>query len=80
MWPLSRRLLAGSTVVSLEEVAAAIRLLAERHRLIAEGAGAVPVAAALAGAGGAGKVVSVVSGGNLDPSRLAEILLGRLPE
>jgi threonine dehydratase len=79
MWPLVRRLLAGSAVVSLAEVAEAIRLLVERHRVVAEGAGAVPVAAALAGAGGTGRVVSIVSGGNLDAARLAEILQGRLP-
>jgi threonine dehydratase len=79
MWPLALRLLAGSLVTSLDEVAAAIRLLAERNRVIAEGAGATPVAAALAGRAGAGKVVCVVSGGNLDPRKLAAILEGRTP-
>jgi len=77
MWPLARRLLAGSRVTSLDQVAAAIRLLAERNRVIAEGAGGAAVAAALAG--GAGKVVCVVSGGNLDPLKLAAILEGRTP-
>ncbi len=76
MWPLARRLLAGSRVVPLAAVAAAIRHLVERCRVVAEGAGATPVAAALAGHGGPGRVVCVVSGGNLDPARLAEILAG----
>jgi len=79
MWPLARRLLAGSLVTSLADVAAAVRLLAERQRVIAEGAGAAPVAAVLAGLAGARKVACVVSGGNLDSARLAEILAGRIP-
>ena len=60
-------------------MAAAVRLLAERHRVIAEGAGATPVAAALAGVPEARKVVCVVSGGNLDAAKLCAILEGRLP-
>ena len=55
----------------------AIRLLAERQRVIAEGAGAAALAAALAGRAGGGKVVCVVSGGNIDSSVLAEILAPR---
>jgi threonine dehydratase len=47
--------------------------------VIAEGAGAAPVAAALAGRAGAGRIVCVVSGGNLDPHTLAAILEGRTP-
>ena len=74
MWPLARGLLDGSLVASLDEVKAAIRLLAERNRVIAEGAGAAPVAAALAGGAGGGKVVCVVSGGNIDSAALAGIL------
>jgi threonine dehydratase len=65
-------------VVSVEEVAAAVRLLVERARVVAEGAGATPVAAALAGKAGAGKVVCVVSGGNIDPAVLARILRGEI--
>jgi len=66
MWPLVSALLDGSIVVELKEVATAVRLLAERNRLIAEGAGAAPVAAASAGrVPGARKVVCVVSGGNI---------------
>ncbi len=79
MWPLARDLLAGSLVVPVAEVAAAVRLLAERCRVIAEGAGAAPVAAALAGKAGAGKIVCVVSGGNIDAGKLASILDGRVP-
>jgi threonine dehydratase len=79
MWPLVSRLLDGSLVVSLAEVAAAIRLLAERNHVIAEGAGATPVAAARAGKAGGGKVVCVVSGGNLDTAKLGKILQGELP-
>jgi len=76
MWPLAKLLLDGSLVVSLVEVAAAVRLLVERNHVVAEGAGATPVAAALAGRAGGGRVVCVVSGGNLDPARLATILSG----
>jgi len=79
MWPLARRLLAGSLVVSLDQVAGAIRLMAERHRVIAEGAGAAALAAAMAGQAGGGKTACVVSGGNLDTRRLIEILSGRTP-
>jgi threonine dehydratase len=79
MWPLARRLLDGSLVVSIDEVAAAVRLLAERNRIIAEGAGATPVAAAMAGRAGGGKVVCIVSGGNIDAATLAAILTGALP-
>ena len=80
MWPLVRQLLAGSITVSLEQIAAAIRLLAERARIIAEGAGAASVAAALTGAAGNGRVVCVVSGGNIDAERLATILRGSIPD
>ena len=79
MWPVVRELLADSLVVSLAEVAAAIRLLVERNRLVAEGAGAASVAAALAGGAGGGKVVCVVSGGNIDAAKLSTILAGGLP-
>ena len=79
MWPLASRLLAGSIVVGLEEVASAIRLMVERHRVIAEGAGGSALAAALTGRAGSGHVVAVISGGNLDLHRLGEILAGRTP-
>jgi threonine dehydratase len=79
MWPLLRAVLAGTVVVSLEETAAAVRLLVQRARVVAEGAGAVPVAAALARRAGPGRVVCVVSGGNIDARKLATILTGSLP-
>lgn len=79
MWAIASKLIAGARVVSLERIAAAIRLLAERHRVIAEGAGGASVAAALAGVPEARKVVCVVSGGNLDFSKLCTILEGRVP-
>ncbi|MEE9415290.1 MAG: threonine/serine dehydratase [Acidimicrobiales bacterium] len=80
MWPLVRELLDGSLVVSVAEVATAVRTLVERNRVVAEGAGALPVAAALAGKAGSGKIVCVISGGNIDSSKLATILSGGVPE
>jgi threonine dehydratase len=74
MFALVRSLVAGALVSPLEEVAAAVRTLVERAHVVAEGAGATPVAAALAGRGGAGKVVCVVSGGNIDASVLSDLL------
>ena len=80
MWELVRGLVDGSHVARLDEVAAAIRLLAERVRVIAEGAGALAPAVALSGRAGTGKIVCVVSGGNIDSSRLAEVLRGETPQ
>jgi threonine dehydratase len=74
MWPLVSSVLAGSLVVSIPEVVSAIRLLIERAHVVAEGAGATSVAAALTGRAGPVKVVCVVSGGNIDSARLATIL------
>jgi threonine dehydratase len=74
MFERARTLLDGSLVAGLGQVAAALRLLAERNRVIAEGAGACPVACALEGSAGAGKVVCVVSGGNIDAAKLCAIL------
>jgi threonine dehydratase len=74
MWPLARRLIDNSLVMSLVEIAAAVRLLAERNRVIAEGAGASSVAAAMSGKAGSGKIACVVSGGNIDLAKLASIL------
>jgi threonine dehydratase len=76
MFELARELLDGSLVVSIEEVTAAVRLLAERAHVVAEGAGAVPVAAALSGRAGSGKIACIVSGGNIDAAVLAAILRG----
>ena len=79
MWALAEKLLDGSLVVGLEEIAGAIRLLAQRNSIIAEGAGAASVAAALAGRAGDGKVVCIVSGGNIDASKLVKIFQGKVP-
>ena len=79
MWPIVRGLVDGSFAMPLRAIADAIKLLAERNRVVAEGAGAVSVAAALAGKAGTGKVVCIVSGGNIDAAKLARILHGELP-
>lgn len=74
MFDRARELIDGSLVAELDQVAAALRLLAERNHIIAEGAGACPVACALTGKAGSGKVVCIVSGGNIDSSTLCRIL------
>jgi threonine dehydratase len=79
MWPLVSRLLAGSIVVAPEEAAGAVRLVAERNRMIVEGAAGVAVAAALAGKAGARSIVCVLSGGNIDAAKIAAILSGEVP-
>ena len=79
IWPLAREVLAGSLVVSVRQVADAVRLLVERARVVAEGAGAASVAAALAHDVGARRVACVVSGGNVDSAKLATILQGEIP-
>ena len=79
MWPLAREALAGAFPVPIDDAAAAVRLLANRARIVAEGAGALALAAALAGRAGTGKIVCVVSGGNIDDAKLATILAGKTP-
>ncbi len=74
MWALAHHLLAGSAVCTLDEIRRAMRIVAERNRVIAEGAGACAVAAALSGKCGNGKVVAVVSGGNIDLSKFHELI------
>jgi len=74
MFERARRLIHGPLVAEVNEVASALRLIAERNHVVAEGAGATPVACALAGRAGVGKVVCIVSGGNIDLAKLAEIL------
>jgi len=76
MWPLVAPLVDQALAIEVGEVAAAVRTLAERARVIAEGAGALAPAAALAGRAGTGKIVCVVSGGNINLSKLGEILNG----
>jgi threonine dehydratase len=73
MFERARGLLDGSIVVSLAEAAAAMKLVAERNRVIVEGASACAIAAALSGRAGSGKVVAVVSGGNIDMEKFAEL-------
>ena len=79
MFELARELIDGTIVVSLDEVADAVRLLVERNCVVAEGAGAVSVAAALSGRAGLGNIVCIVSGGNIDPEKLVQILQGQTP-
>ena len=79
MWEHARALVSRAVAVPLPEIAEAVRLLATRGRVVSEGAGALALAAALAGHGGTGRVVCVVSGGNIDPERLAAILRGDVP-
>jgi threonine dehydratase len=76
MWARVRDLIDGAFTATLDETAAAVRLLAERTRVIAEGAGALAPATALAGRAGGEKIVCVVSGGNIDLSVLTRILAG----
>jgi threonine dehydratase len=79
MWPAVRDLLDGSLVVSPRQATEALRLLVERNHVVAEGAGAVPIAAALAGGAGDGTIACVVSGANIDTSKLIRILSGETP-
>ena len=79
MWGLVEPLIDGAHRVSLDEVASAIRVLAERVRVIAEGAGALATATALSGRAGEGRIVCIVSGGNIDFSVLSRILAGETP-
>ena len=76
MWPQVAPLVDGALSIPVAEVAAAVRLLAERARVIAEGAGALALAAALSGRAGPGRVVCIVSGGNINLSTLAETFTG----
>ena len=79
MWPLLKAMIDDVITVSLAQVADAIRRLALSNRIVAEGAGAVSVAAALAAQYPQDKVCAVVSGGNIDGETLATILQGRMP-
>jgi len=73
MWPLLSQI-SGSIVVTLDEVARAMKVVAERARVIAEGAAGCAIAAALGGRAGSGNVVAVVSGGNIDLARFAALV------
>jgi threonine dehydratase len=74
MWERMRPLVDGYIVVSLEETKRAMRLMAEKARVIAEGAGALPLAAALTGKAGRGPIVAIVSGGNIDLQKFCELI------
>jgi threonine dehydratase len=78
MWPLVSKLVDGSIVLSLKQIADAIKTLVERSRVIAEGAGGSSVAAAITGKAGTGKIVCVISGGNIDAEKLIKILSGTM--
>src|SRR5437764_725933 len=69
-----KAVLDGNIVVTLEETKRAMRLMAEKARVIAEGAGALPLAAALTGKAGQGPIVAIVSGGNIDLAKFAELI------
>jgi threonine dehydratase len=74
MFEQARRLLDGSVVVTLAEAAQAMKLVAERNRIIVEGAAACAIAAALSGRAGSGKIVAIVSGGNIDLDKFAQLV------
>lgn len=80
MWERAAPLVDDAVAVSLADAAAAVRVLAERARVVAEGAAGLAVAAALSGRAGTGRIVCIVCGGNIDAARLAAILDGRVPD
>jgi threonine dehydratase len=75
MWEYAQELVDEAVAVPVSEAADAVRLLVNRGRIVAEGAGALSVAAAVAGAAGTGRVVCIVSGGNIDADVLSRILV-----
>ncbi|HTO26100.1 MAG TPA: pyridoxal-phosphate dependent enzyme [Gaiellaceae bacterium] len=79
MWDRASGLVDAATAIPLDEVAAAMRALASRARVVAEGAGALALAAAIRGDAGEGRVVCIVSGGNVDAAVLAAVLAGETP-
>ncbi len=74
MFERARRVIDGALMADLTAVADALRLMVQRNHVVAEGAGACPVACALSGAAGGGNIVCIISGGNIDPSKLAHLL------
>jgi len=74
MWERMKPVVDGCLVVSLEETRNAMRLMAEKARVISEGAGALPLAAALTGKAGNGPIVAIVSGGNIDLNKFCELI------
>jgi len=80
MWAHAESLVTDAFPISLEDAAAGVRVLLERGRIVGEGAAGLAVAAAVSGRAGEGRVVCIVSGGNIDSARLAAILEGRVPD
>jgi threonine dehydratase len=80
MWGLAEPLVTDAFAITLDEAAAGVRTLVERARVVGEGAAGLSVAAALSGRVEGERLVCIVSGGNIDPHRLAEILEGRVPD
>jgi threonine dehydratase len=74
MWERMKDIVDGSIVVTLDETRNAMRIMAEKARIISEGAGALPLAAALSGRAGEGPIVAVVSGGNIDLKKFCELV------
>jgi len=74
MWERMKPVVDGFIVVTLEEIRNAMRLMAEKVRVISEGAGALPLAAALTGKAGPGPIVGIVSGGNIDLKKFSELI------
>jgi threonine dehydratase len=74
MWERMRPVVDGSIIVTLDETRRAMRLIAEKARAIAEGAGALALAAALTGKAGEGPIVCIVSGGNIDLAKFSELV------
>jgi threonine dehydratase len=74
MWERIKSLVDDYIVVSLEETKRAMRIMAEKTRIISEGAGALPLAAALTGRAGKGPIIAIVSGGNIDLKKFCELV------
>jgi threonine dehydratase len=74
MWERMKPIVDGYLVVTLKDTRNAMRLLAEKARILAEGAGALPVAAALSGKAGKGPLVAIISGGNIDLQKFCELI------
>ncbi|PYK53270.1 MAG: hypothetical protein DME48_12475 [Verrucomicrobia bacterium] len=74
MWERMKPVVDDYLVVSLEETKKAMRLMAEKTRIVSEGAGALPLAAALSGKAGKGPIVAIVSGGNIDLDKFCNLI------
>jgi threonine dehydratase len=74
MWERMKPVVDDYIVVSLDDTRKAMRLLADKSRVIAEGAGALPVAAALTGKAGPGPIVAIISGGNIDLAKFCDLI------